>query len=537
MFNDFRHKKFLIIDDFIDFRKSLRFMLQTYGAINIDEAGNGETAINLIQKNSYDIILCDYNLGNNSKDGQQILEEIKYRRLIKLSTIFIMITAENTQAMVMGAIEYCPDDYLVKPFTKEMLKLRIERALKKKIYLEGIESAILESEYHYAIAICDQHIHNNSQNKFELLRLKGELLLQIGDYFSAGKLYKDILSIREITWAKIGLGKVFYHEENYEQAEEIFKSVIENNKMIIEAYDWLAKTLIEKGESEKAQSVLQKAVEISPKSALRQNMLGKVSLQNNDLEVSEKAFKASISYGKYSYFKSPSPYTGLVKCLINKNDSESALPLIKELRNEFKESVNANFQAATLKSLILKKMNRNNEALEAAKEASELLDKTEENPPNDILLDLAKTFIELGEKEKGLEYINEIVKNNHDDSELLQKVQNKFHEIGMDEEGKELISMTKKEVIQINNNGVRLVEQGKLHEAIESFEKAYSKLPWNKIIIANTAQAILMYLQKNGRNEAMLKKAKTYLDRLYKLDSTYKKIPQLKDMYERMVTA
>jgi FimV-like protein len=535
MYNDFRHKKFLVVDDFAEFRKSLRFMLQTFGASFIDEAGSAVSAISQIEIKPYDIILCDYNLGNNFKDGQQVFEEIRHRNLIKFSTVFIMITAENTQSMIMGVVEYHPDDYLVKPFTKEMLKTRIDRALKKKNDFEGIESAVRNGAYHYAIELCEQQIQSNPQNRFEYLKVQGELLLQTGEYASARSLYEKVLAEREIPWAKIGLGKACFHEEDYINAGEIFSSVIANNRMIIEAYDWLARTLMKSGEIDKAQAVLQTAVGISPKSAVRQNMLGDVSFQNNDFDVSENAFRASISHGRNSCLKSPSSYTGLVRSLISKDQNEATLPVLQDIKSEFKGSINANFQAAALKSMVLKKLNRDDDALKAAREASELFSMTEECPPDDIVLDLAKTCIELGDKEKGLSYIQELVKNNHDDTSILQKAQNVFHDLGMEEEGIRLISLTKKEVIQINNDGVRLVEEGKLDEAIASFEKAVSSMPGNKIIAANTAQAILMFVQRNGRNEGMLIKAKNHLDRLRKLDSGYQKIPRLTDMYERLV--
>ncbi|CAK0759075.1 hypothetical protein CCP3SC15_2450004 [Gammaproteobacteria bacterium] len=44
---------------------------------------------------SYDIVLCDYNLGDG-RDGMQILEEAKQRHLIGLTTVFVMITAESS---------------------------------------------------------------------------------------------------------------------------------------------------------------------------------------------------------------------------------------------------------------------------------------------------------------------------------------------------------------------------------------------------------------------------------------------------------
>jgi DNA-binding response OmpR family regulator len=79
----------------------------------------------------YDIILCDYNLGQG-KDGQQVLEEARFREFMSPSTIFVMITAENTMDMFMGVLEYSPDDYLIKPFTKEALGKKLRDLIRKK---------------------------------------------------------------------------------------------------------------------------------------------------------------------------------------------------------------------------------------------------------------------------------------------------------------------------------------------------------------------------------------------------------------------
>ena len=66
---------------------------------------------------SYDIVLCDYNLGAG-QDGQQLLEELRYRHKLKNTSLFVMITAESSRDMVLGALEYLPDDYLTKPITQ-----------------------------------------------------------------------------------------------------------------------------------------------------------------------------------------------------------------------------------------------------------------------------------------------------------------------------------------------------------------------------------------------------------------------------------
>ena len=71
-----KDKKILIVDDFAEMRSSLRNMLTPFDANDISMASTGEEAIELIAHNKFDIIMCDYNLGDG-KDGQQVLEEAK----------------------------------------------------------------------------------------------------------------------------------------------------------------------------------------------------------------------------------------------------------------------------------------------------------------------------------------------------------------------------------------------------------------------------------------------------------------------------
>ena len=116
----YKNKRCLVIDDYPDIRASIKRMLNKFGAMNVDTASTGEEAMELCQKYSYDIVLADFNLGEK-KSGQQILEEIRYRNLLKHSSLYIMITAETTRDKVYSAIENQPDAYIAKPFLPDQV--------------------------------------------------------------------------------------------------------------------------------------------------------------------------------------------------------------------------------------------------------------------------------------------------------------------------------------------------------------------------------------------------------------------------------
>jgi len=156
--------KFLIVDDYADMRSVLQNMLLSFGVQNIDIASNGKDAIRAIEHQRYDVILCDYNLGEG-RDGQQVLEEIRHRKLIGVGTVFLMVTAENTRVMVMGAVEYEPDSYLTKPFTKDLLGQRLTNLLNMKADLVEIEQAIANRDHDLANRLIDDKLEKNSKNQ------------------------------------------------------------------------------------------------------------------------------------------------------------------------------------------------------------------------------------------------------------------------------------------------------------------------------------------------------------------------------------
>jgi len=309
---DLSSKHYLVIDDFADMRSMLRSMLVAYGVTKIDNAANGKDAVKLLSKNNYDVVLCDYNLGEG-RDGQQVLEEARDKGYIKYSTAFLMLTAENTMEMVMGAVEYLPDDYLSKPFNKDMLRSRLEKTIIKKGELEEIVKLLNKDQYAEAIALCDRQIAQKPRNIAEIIKVKGDILIKSGKYDEAAAIYEGVLAKRDVPWAMMGLGKVRFHTQNYLEAKNIFQKTIEQVSTHVEAYDWLAKATLALGDQREAMKILAAATEISPKAILRQMELGNLALKEKDVGIATKAFKKAVQVGTNSIYQTPSNYTKLAK--------------------------------------------------------------------------------------------------------------------------------------------------------------------------------------------------------------------------------
>lgn len=530
---DLKKKKVLVVEDFFSFRITVRRMLRSLDIESVDEASNGEEAVKKLSSKKYNIVLCDYNLGPG-KDGQQVLEEARFREYIDNSTIFIMVTAENTTDMVMGALEYQPDDYLMKPFTKETLEKKIKNLVKKKENLQDLDKAVAKKDYDSVLALCDELISSHTKSLSDILKLKGEVLIKKGDYAAATAFYEKVLSMGNLPWAMLGLGKVKFISGDYEEAKSIFENVIMKNDKIVAAYDWLAKAHEKMGNRQEAQRVLQDAINISPKAILRQRALGNVAYKNNELFIAENCFKEAVKQGKHSFFKSPSDYTSLAKVYVDRNEPEEGLNVLDNAVKEFTDDPEASIHISLMESIAFKKMNREEDSKKAVEKAFQLSSTLTNKPPQYIELDFAKALLTMGDEESGKNIIRRIVQNNHEDQELIGNVQAVFNDLDIGDEGRKIVSMARDEIVKLNNDGVALVKKGDLSKAIEFFEQAVDNLPDNKIINANAAHALLLYMQQSGSQPHLLKKTTHYLDRVNIIDPQYKNLGNLMDMYKKL---
>ncbi len=529
-----RRKKILIVDDFLNFRLTLKNMIQSLGVLYLDDARNGEDAIRKMADRKYDIVLCDYNLGEG-KSGQQVLEEGKYRGYINYSSIFIMVTAENSLEMIMSAAEYQPDDYLIKPFAKEILEKKIKDLIERKEELKAIDMAQSAENYSEAVQLCDEMIKKSPRNLAEVLKLKGEILLKKGAYKEAAEFYNKMVLMGNVSWVMIGRGRTALMMGQYSKAKEIFESIIEKNDKIMSAYDYLTETLLKMNDHHAAQEVMMNAVSISPRAILRQKHLGDIAYRNEDYSIAENAYKATVAQGKYSCFKSPSDYTNLAKTMVQLDSSEEGLDVLADARQVFPEDSEAKLHVSLTESYVYKKMDMNDNAARAMKEAQRILeDSGGEIPPN-LKLELARTYIINGENEKGEEIIRHIIRENHDNNATLDNIRMVFREAGMVEQGRKIIEDVREEIFSLNNAGVKLAQDGKLMEAIAYFEKAALQLPENKIINANTAQVLMLFMKENGIDEQRLTDVKVYLDRVRNADENFKDLPMLQAMYKELI--
>ncbi|NQD38202.1 response regulator [Permianibacter sp. IMCC34836] len=530
-------KTFLIVDDFAEFRRSLRGMVQQLGAEDIDMAGTGEEAIALCVNRRYDIVLSDYNLGDG-KDGQQILEELIERKLLKRGAIFVMITAENSTAMVMGALEYQPDAYITKPFNKVALQARLDKLMEKRLALAEIDQALEKNDIDKAIALCDREISQKSRYALACLRTKAELLEQEDRLAEAATIYASLSQDRPVPWAMLGLARVTLGQGEAEEARKQFEDVIRQLPTLTPAYDGLAKTWLGLGETVKAQQVLLEAVRRSPKAVLRQAELGQVASKNGDLDTATRAFRQAVNLGRHSVHKSPESYLKLADCLVqgigsnpveDKRASDEISKTLFELDSEYKDDKQISMRSLLTQGSLAHKQKRTKDAENAAVGASKLLQELDSSSlPPEIALDVADKFMALGKQDVAKAVLRTCAELYSDNPEVLAKCAEQLAD-------NSVIKHTD-QALALNALGIAEFEQKKYDAALLHFREAVKLAPRNISIVLNTAQTLLEKYRGQPQH-ALLEECQGYLDQVRKMpdtDKRYKRFQGLMQFTQQM---
>ena len=121
--------KFLVVDDYSTMRKIVRNVLGQIGFGNIEEAGDGASALEKLKAGGYGLVISDWNMEPMS--GLELLKNVRATGSLK-ETPFIMVTAEGTKEKVIEAIKTGVDDYLVKPLTLAQIQNKVYGVLLRK---------------------------------------------------------------------------------------------------------------------------------------------------------------------------------------------------------------------------------------------------------------------------------------------------------------------------------------------------------------------------------------------------------------------
>jgi CheY-like chemotaxis protein len=524
----------LIVDDFESFRITLSKMLQEFGIGTVDSSPSSADALRYCNAKVYDIILCDQNLGKG-KTGQQILEVLRHQPNINSDSLFVLVSAESNKNIIMAAYDYEPDAYLTKPITGQALAQRLERLFKQRLALAPIHKALKNQDLDLAISLCESEIAAGNRYVSPCQKILGRTLLQAGKFEKAEELYRDILDVRQLDWAMLGMAQAKKSLGDSLSAQQWLEEIIQFNPLNLKAYDLLADILAERGDYLGKQKILQQAVDISPLSILRQQALGEVALKNNDLVTAANSYRKSVKLGENSCHDNVTYHenfarTGIQLAKLDKTISapivRDALKIVAEMPVRFGKTNERKINSYLLESQLLAVSGERRRSADALVNAQKIIDTEESAIDVTVKIELVKALREQGLKDKSNKIVAELLAEYAGQEEQLELI-----DCLLDEP---CSAKNKALVMRVNKDGIAFYEAKDFVRAVDCFTSALQDLPQHIGLRLNLVQALIGQFKKEPDKPQLLITIQQTMDYIQKIISDnheqFRRFRQLEEM-------
>ncbi|WP_432377665.1 response regulator [Duganella sp. P38] len=524
----------LIVDPNPGMRGNLHNMLSQSSITRIEYAVSSGTAIRQLAKKPFDLILCEYDLGNgsgdaNGQDGQQLLEDLRHHKLISPWTIFIMLTSEGEYGKVIGAAELTPTDYVLKPFTVDALLQRIHRAVDRRALFMPVYQIIEMGNVRKAIAECQVAQDKNPRYAVDFARLRAELLFSIDDLVEAEQVYLWILMTRPIAWAHLGLARCRYGLRKFDEAQETLQHLLEQSPRYMAAYDLLARTHEALGRQESAKKILEDAVQISPHMVRRLRHLGEVAFETGDVGVAEKAFKQVVAKAKYSEFRDPEDHVKLVKTLVKKGDANQASGVIRDMERSLRSGPNVDVCRAFAAGLV-QEMAGNMTA--AATELNNAVNAVASSRglSTSLKLGLVQSCLNVKMDQQASDLMLNLM-NDTDSGVSMDDAVDVFEKAGRHDLAQGMGEQIKIQVDELLAHASDQRLHGDLRAAVDTLNAGLRKAPGNMALLPAATSAILKQLDDLGWEAPLAEQCLFLLERMRRLDPAHPSLEALTAQY------
>ena len=525
----------LVIDDISAMRHAIRMQLQSLGMNVISVASNAAEALDMIKSTTFDLILCDYNL-NKTSSGQHFLEYLRTENILSTTTLFVMLTAETEYSFVANAVEYIPDDYLLKPCSESKLKARLERLFDRRSFLMPVLRAINAKRYDLAIAECNKllAVAPDDRRRMDVLRRKSEAQLALDDYPHALETYVKAAEIRgDVPWVLLGRARAHFALGELEQASLIAHELIESNHNYVAAYELLAKIRLETQEEEDAFELLNRSSKILP-SAKRFRSVSQAAFLLGKLEEAKANAEAAIKLSHGSLVERSGDYLSLAQTQVDMGDYKAAIVTLE--KNAKKHSNVGLFGVA--KDAILAQAYFEAGEPDKAKRLMERSASLLANRRNSfVMTSLGKAALKTGDVVFGLKLLTKAVQSSgKDEKRIARHVKKSMMDTGHTDKIEEVIDGGRKRILTLVDESVRLTRSARFADAYQKILEALDIHPENLEALMAAAQLHLLWIKQQGPDQEVVARARGYLSTLDKMLPNNQKVMKFYRFFNEIVS-
>lgn len=300
-----KHTSALVIDSNQTSRSVLVSHLREFGIGTVRHTGKVRDGRDMLERQPFDIVLCDYHFEQSDQTGQDLLDELRREHLLPYSTVFVMVTGEASYSRVTEAAEAALDSYLLKPYTGTALYERLNEARRRKRVLKPIFEAIEGSDFPGAAALCTARFEARAEYWLYAARVGAELQMRLNRPEAARALYDAVAATRALPWARLGIARSQAAVGDLATARRTLGELITELPQHAEAYDVLGSVQMEQGDLAGALGTYRQATALTPDSVTRLQHTGTLAFFGGNADEALRALSQACVVGLRSKLFDP----------------------------------------------------------------------------------------------------------------------------------------------------------------------------------------------------------------------------------------
>ena len=290
----------LVIDCNNASRGVLVSLLRDFGVAEVAQARRAQDARRMLETQRFDIIVCDYHFDGEPVSGQDLMDDLRLAQLLPLATVVVMISAEAGHAKVAEAAEAALDAYLIKPHTGDALRQRLLDARQRKRALKDVIALVEKEAYLEAAEMCQLRFETRGAAWVQAARIGAELWLRLSKPHAAQRMFDAILEIGAVPWARLGVARSQYDRGGTSQARRSLESLLNEQPGYSDAYDVMARVLLDQGFPDEALEASREALSLTPGSVARLVKHGLLAFFYGDPGEAAAALARAARFGLHS---------------------------------------------------------------------------------------------------------------------------------------------------------------------------------------------------------------------------------------------
>jgi DNA-binding response OmpR family regulator len=279
---DFSNSRAMIIDSSPMTRSILTSQFREFGFEKVTQCARLSEARDHFNESAFDVVLCEHNFGHEAPSGIDLVDELRSKQMLPMSTVVFMLTGEASYARVAEAAETGLDGYLLKPHKANQLHERLRLACYRKDSFREVFTAMEQKAFDVAADLCLERYQHRGLFWLYAARVGAELLMRTSRFQEAQELYEAIAEAKTAPWAKLGVARAMMESGNTVGAANALGALLEEDPSFADAYDVMARAQFELGNVAQARATYRMACEMTPDSVPRLQSLAMMSFYAGD---------------------------------------------------------------------------------------------------------------------------------------------------------------------------------------------------------------------------------------------------------------